>query len=44
MSYEHCETHDDDATNGCRWCHLEEWQATRLRLFSVVADEKFRKG
>ena len=29
MSYEHCETHDTDATNGCRACVLaaltEEW-------------------
>lgn len=33
MGYSHCETHDQDATNGCEACGLEGARAFILKLF-----------
>lgn len=38
MSYEHCERHDEDATNGCHKCALVYFSDREERLFRAAQD------
>lgn len=37
MSYEHCERHDEPATNGCESCRLEELAGEHRRFAALTA-------